>query len=107
MAFLMNSTLIVVLDTAYRWNTIDFTDVRWLQRLLWLAICSPLGLYTTSDTLSLVTPVILFVLSALAFICDAERMNNLKGGLLMILMVFEVLKLLLLFGFSGGLNIWL
>lgn len=107
MAFLINSTLIVVLDVAHRWNTIDFTDVRWLQRVLWLAICSPLGLYTTSDILSVVTPVILFVLAALAFMFDAERMNNLKGGLLMILMVFEVLKLLLLFGFSSGINIWL
>lgn len=107
MAFLINSMLIVVLDTAYRWSTIDFTNVRWLQQVLWLLICSPLGLYTTSDTLSLVTPVILFVLSALAFICDTERMNNLKGALLMILMVFEVLKLLLLLGFSGGIDIWL
>lgn len=100
--FALNLVLALLLNSISYWKYINLYDPSWINAMV---IFSLLGIYCSSDLLSVVTPAILFVSGALAFRYDETQMRGLRGGLIMILMVFEAFKLLLFLGYSGGFDL--
>jgi hypothetical protein len=104
-AFVLNSLIITIAGIVAGWHYIDFSDPLWTKGMynicLGQFIYSPFGFYQ-SDWLTITTSVLLLVLSILSLKYNKDTINELRGGFFIVLILFEIVKLLLAVAYSNG-----
>lgn len=105
--FVFNSLAIAGTDIVNSWHYLHFNDTQWIKALhtifLRELIYSPFGFYK-SDVLTIATSLVLLILALRSLKYDEDHAASLASAFCIVLVMYEVTKLLVCIAFCGGIN---